>query len=617
VHIRTALALVGFLLVYGSGNLLAQAPDANRDAVRYRLSFPAAATHYVEVEAVYPTEGRPRLDLMMPVWAPGSYLVREFSRHVEGITATTPDGKAQAILKTSKNHWSAQTGGARELVVRYRVYGREMGVRTNWIEARFALINGVATFITLADGMARPHRVEVRLPPDWKTAVSGLPAGPTPHSFVAADFDILVDSPIVAGNPGIHEFTVGGKRHLLVNTPDSPLWDADRAVADVRKIVEEYLRMWGDLPYQQYVFLNMLTEAGDGIEHLNSTVMMASRWTMRSPRRYQNWLSLVSHEYFHLWNVKRLRPVELGPFDYDQENYTRSLWIAEGITDYYGDLALRRAGLIGNQAYLNELSNLIGNLQDTPGRLVTPVEWASFDAWIRHYRPDENSPNVTISYYTKGAVVGFVLDAKIRRLTGGARGLDDVMRLAYRRYGGTRGYTPAEFRQVVNEVAGTDLDAWMTRALETTEEIDYTEALDWFGVEFAAGRERQPMGAMAWQGLRLRDDGGRLIVSQVRRGTPAFESGINVDDEIVAMDDYRVRANQWNSRVDMYEPGETVSVLVARRDELLRFPLKVAPAPLDEWRLRVRSNPTEAQQQRIRAWLEPEAGGQGPQASRP
>jgi predicted metalloprotease with PDZ domain len=478
-----------------------------------------------------------------------------------------------------------------------------MGVRTNWVESRYAHITGAGTFMTSSDGLSRPHHVSLSLPGSWKTSISGLPSGAAPHTFVAANFDLLVDSPIVAGNPAVHEFRVGGKPHFLVNVNEPDFWDVQRSVADVQKIVEEYARMWGELPYDKYVFLNILNESGGGLEHLNSTTLMASRWATSTRRRYTNWLGLVSHEYFHLWNVKRLRPIELGPFNYDEENYTKSLWISEGLADYYGSLALRRANLVSDDAYLGMLSNDIESLQTTPGRLVQPVEMASFDAWIKEYRSDENSPNVAISYYTKGAVVGFLLDAKIRRATGGQRSLDDVMRGAYKRFSGPRGFTPAEFRQVVNEVAGADLGDWMRRALETTEELDYREALDWFGLRFTTAAPARTSGQIMWQGLRLRNDNNRLVVTQVRRGTPAYESGVTVDDELVALDDFRVRPDQWDARVETYREGQSVSVLVARRDELMRFDLTIAPPQMDEWEIRAVPDATPAQRRQREAWL--------------
>jgi predicted metalloprotease with PDZ domain len=344
-----------------------------------------------------------------------------------------------------------------------------------------------------------------------------------------------------------------------------------------------------------------VVEAGGGLEHRNSTLLMTSRWTTRTRKAYLSWLELCSHEFFHAWNVKRLRPVELGPFDYDEEVYTRSLWIAEGVTDYYGELLVRRAGLSTRDEYLEALSNHIESLQTTPGRLVTSAGRASFDAWIKQYRPDENSPNVTISYYTKGAVLGFLLDATIRRATGGSKSLDDVMRAAYAKYSGARGYTPDQFREVAEQVAGIDLRPFWEAAVEGTEELDYTGALDWFGLRFrdphSADRER------AWLGAATRNDNGRLVVTQVRRGTPAYEAGVNVEDEILAIDEFRVRADRLETRLEQYAPGDRVSLLVARREQLVRLPVTLGAEPPKTWRLEVRPAATDTQQQHLAAWL--------------
>ena len=441
------------------------------EPLRYTLSFPAPQTHYVEVEASVPTRGRPQIELEMAVWTPGSYLVREFSRHVEDVRASA-GGQERPVEKTAKNRWRVQTGSAPSVSVRYRVYGREMSVRTNFIEADFALINSAATFLTLADDTGpRPHEVALTLPAEWKTTMTGLPeaADGLQHHYRAADFDTLVDSPIVAGNPAVYEFSVQGKPHFLVNVGEGGVWDGPRSAADAQRIVETQAAFWGQLPYDKYVFINMITEGTGGLEHRNSTVLMTSRWRTRARRGYVDWLSLVSHEFFHAWNVKRLRPVELGPFEYERENYTRTLWVAEGLTDYYGDLLAVRAGVITPEEYLVALSETIASLQTTPGRLSQSVEEASFDAWIRYYRQDENTPNTTISYYTKGAVIGFLLDLEIRKATNNSRSLDDLMTEAYARYSGAKGYTSAEFRALASEVAGVDLSAWLRTALDTTD----------------------------------------------------------------------------------------------------------------------------------------------------
>ncbi len=590
---RTGLTL--FLL------LTAVTANAQTPPIEYTLRFPAPHTHYVEVEALVPTGGRPAVELMMAVWTPGSYLVREFARHVEQVRAEAA-GQPLAVAKSRKNRWRIATGGAERVTVRYRVYAREMSVRTNFVDAGFALLNGAPTFLTLVEPGPRPHEVSVELPAGWTATVSPLPpaAGGQPHRYVARDYDHLVDSPLLCGNPALYEFMEGGATHVLANEGEAGVWDGPRSAADVQRVVQAYLKLWGEAPYRRYVFFNMLVEAGGGLEHSDSTVLMSSRWRTGTRRDYLGWLSLVSHEFFHAWNVKRLRPVELGPFDYENEVHTANLWVGEGFTDYYDGLMVKRAGLSTREEYLDQLSNTIRELQTTPGRFVQSASQSSYDAWIKLYRPDENSPNTSISYYTKGGVIGFLLDARIRSATGGARTLDDVMRLAYQRFSGPRGFTTEEFRAVAGEVAGTDLSAWFARAADSTEELDYTEALDWYGLRFRPVEVREDKG---WIGATTRNDAGRLLVSQVRRGTPAFEAGLNVDDEVLAIGEFRVRADQLDARLEQYRPGQRVSVLVARRDRLVRLEVTLGVEPPRGWSLEVRPDATSEQRRRLAAWM--------------
>jgi predicted metalloprotease with PDZ domain len=571
------------------------------DPIRYTLRFPAPHTHYLEVEAVYPTGGRADVDLMMAVWTPGSYLVREYERHVEALTAKGPDGRALSATKPAKNRWRVPTGGAPAVTVSYRVYGREMTVRNNWVEAGFAMLNGAPTFITLADRTPRAHEVRIELPAAWHgSATALLPIAGQPHAYRAEDFDTLVDSPIVLGNPVTRTFDVDGKAHHLVLEGDPSLVDADRIAADLRKIVEAGKAAMGPFEYPHYYFLNMVVETGGGLEHKNSFLTMSNRFVTRTRQPYINWLSLAAHEYFHNWNIKRLRPVELGPFDYETENYTKSLWVAEGVTDYYGSLLVRRAGLTTTPEYLDMLSNSIEAVQTRPGRRVQTAEMASFDTWIKQYRPDENSPNTSIDYYDKGATIAFLLDATIRQASNGAKSLDDAMRLAYQRHSGPKGFTPEEFQRVVSETAGKDLSSWFAQVLTTTEELDFSAALDYFGLRFAPV---DPKGLRATTGLITRNDGGRLVVSQVRRSTPAYDAGVNVDDEILAIDDLRVRADGLVARMDQYRAGDTVRVLVARRDRLMTLPITLGAEPGRPWRLQVKPDATSEQQARLTAWL--------------
>lgn len=591
------------------------------EPVRYSVRFPAPQTHYVEVEARIPAAGKAEVELMMPVWTPGSYLVREYAGKVEGFAAKKLDGSALEWSRSRKNRWKVATGGAEEVVATYRVYGRSMSVQANWIDSSFAMLQGAATFMTPADGVARPHEIVVDPAPGWKRSTTGLPEAPggRPHHYVAADYDALVDSPIYAGDPAVYEFTVDGVPHLLVNEGEGGIWDGPRSAKDVEAIVRAEKAFWGHLPYDRYVFFNILGETGGGLEHKNSTVLMASRWATRSRPGYLAWLNLVAHEFFHTWNVKRLRPVELGPFDYENEVHTPSLWIAEGITSYYDRLIVRRAGLCSVAEYMagdppsageDRTINDIERLQTTPGRLVQSLEDSSYDTWIKFYRRDENTANTQVSYYLKGAVVAFLLDAKIRKATDGAKSLDDVMRLAYSRYAGDKGFTTEEFQKTAAEVAGVDLSDFFRRALTTTDELDYAEACDWLGLRFAKDRpEKKPepgkdeKPAKGWLGLATKVEDGRLVVSQVKRETPAFEAGFNVGDEILGVNEDRIPAGQWSKRQDAFRPGDKVSVLIARRDRFQRLDVTFAQEPARDWVIDLAPDPTDAQKAHRKTWL--------------
>jgi len=587
------------------------------EPIRYTLRFPKPQTHYLEVTAQIPA-GKPHVELYMAVWTPGSYMVRDYSRNVEAFTATDQSGQPLTVRKTRKNRWLVDAGNAKTLTVVYKVYANEPSVQGNYVDAGFAMMNGAPNFVTIEGGDKRPYEVKLELPAGWKKSISGL-KHTGDHSYFATDFDQLLDSPIYAGNAPIHEFEVDGKKHYLVNEGEGPMWDGPASAKDVAKIVAEYSRMWGGLPYDQYVFFNMLLEAGGGLEHKNSTWMGGSKWAYGNtvvpppsddaaprgtfrPNRL-GWLGLVSHEYFHLWNVKRLRPVELGPFDYERENYTRSLWLAEGVTSYYGGLALGRTKQATRDQVLQSFGSAIAALQSTPGRLVTPLEQDSFDAWIKLYHPDENTQNTAISYYTKGEIVGLLLDAKIRKLTNGAKSLDDVMRLAYQRYSGGRGYTPEQFRAIASEVAGADLSDWFQTVLDTTKELDYSEMLDWYGLRFKLPVQKPGAPPRIRTGLQTKVDNGRLVVSTVVRDTPGEEAGVNVGDEILAINGYRLRAEQWPSRLESYKPGETVKLLIAHRDILQDVNLVVTSDNPVSWQLEVRPDATDAQKAHLNDWL--------------
>ncbi|MFC1553040.1 M61 family metallopeptidase [candidate division KSB1 bacterium] len=454
----------------------------------YTVSFSAPETQYAEVEAVIPVSDTAEFELMMPVWSPGYYRVENYARRIEDFSAATLDGTTLNVEHPKDNRWQIGQVESKEVVVTYRLLCNGRSVTTNWIGEDYAVLNGAAAFITLAEEDSRPHEIIIELPQGWSHVMTGLDEVPDgmPNHFRADDYEILVDSPILAGNLTINEFEVNGIPHYVVDAGDVGQWDSRSNTEDIEKIVDETVKFWGDIPYKKYVFMNVFRRGGGGLEHSNSTLLTAS-----SGRSSLSWLMFVSHEFFHTYNVKNLRPIELGPFDYEDPPNTSGLWIAEGFTSYYGDLMVVRSGLCTMEEYLSRLSSAIGRLQNTPGRLVQTLERSSLDVWSIGMMGGDNA--TTISYYIKGQVAGFLLDAEIQQATGGEKSLDDVMRLAYKRYGGERGFTADEFRETCEEIAGMDMKEWFRKTVSSTEELEYDEALEWFGLRFAGSDEQDPV----------------------------------------------------------------------------------------------------------------------------
>ncbi len=620
-----------------AGSLSSLLPAAELPPIQYVVSFADADHHAIDVEAIVPTAGKETVELMLPVWTPGSYVVREYSRHIETIRASRLlDDAALPITKTAKNRWTVKAPRADSTIrLRYRLYCRELTVRTNWVEREFGVLNGAATFITLADDKPRVHQVRYLLPIGWQQAICALPAHPQhPHAFIATSFDDLVDSPVVLGNPQVADFEVDGIAHQLVTINGDGLWDNDAAAQDVRRIVETQREFWGSLPYEKYIFLNVISETRGGLEHDNSTLLMASRWTYRNPDRYRKWLGLVSHELFHAWNVRRLRPRSLTAYDYERENHFDELWIAEGITSYYDDLLQVRAGLLSEKDYLERVSQTLKSVMTAPGSRVQPLRDSSYDAWIKYYRPDENDVNARISYYTKGSLVAWLLDAKIRVASRGKHSLDDVMRQMYAKYGKNRsGYDSADFRRVVDALAGQPLSEFLVAAVDETQELDFSDALTLWGLEIGAeakdsedaqdgqgGKDAQDakdggveLAAAAtakdlkppYVGATISEEQGKMVVTSVVRGTPADRAGWNVDDELVALGEFRVTPTLWKEDLAQFDVGKPIDCLLSRRGRLVERVITLEAHRPDAWKLHCLKEPSDAQQRSRQLWLSP------------
>lgn len=588
---------------------------ANDAPIAYTLSFPEAAAHYVDVDMQVPSEGVSELVLFMSVWTPGSYLVREYSRNIVRFEAFDMQSRKLDAIKISKNRWKVETGGSEQVRVKYRLFAREINVRGNWVESDFAVINGAPTFLSVVGEYQRPYQVSIELPVGWQTTASSLPPGSEPNTYEVPDFDTLIDSPIIAGSPQIDTFEVDGVTHSLVTLGGGGVWDNARAARNVKRLVETQRDFWGSLPYDEpYYVFNLLTGSRGGLEHKQSLTMTADRWYASSRGGIRSWLSLVSHEFFHAWNGKRLRPIELGPFAYEEENYTRSLWIVEGITSYYQHVLLARAGYNTVDQYLGALSGSIAGTQRTPGRHTQALSCASYDAWIKSYRPDENSVNALFSYYGGGTVAGFLIDAKIQRVSEGKASLDDVMLAAYERFSGESGYTEDAFIDLASEIAGEDLSDWFEALVRTPGEWDYQPALDWFGLEFEAPKpypsndafplEDEPVDrARGWLGAKTKNEKGHLLVTSVLSDTPAAQAGLSANDEVIAVDHHRVSSSNIQKIVRLLGAGTHVELLVARQGLLKTLPVVLGEEPRSTWRLQVHEDASDAQTIRLETWL--------------
>jgi predicted metalloprotease with PDZ domain len=552
-------------------------PRRSPGATTFTVAMPRPELHLYEITmriAPFPSPVG-RFDLVLPVWTPGSYMVREFSRHVRDLAAEGPLGTPLPVVKVSKNRWRVgllDDPSAGPFTVRYRVYAHELTVRTSHLDASHAYGNGANLFFYVDGRKDEPQRLRFELPAGWKATVALPRAG---AAFAAADYDELVDSPFECGTHRTFPFRVLGVPHTLA------LWgegneDPRRLVRDLAALVREAARLFGSLPYDRYVFLaHLAAGAGGGLEHRASQSVGMEPFSFRPESSYRGNLRLFSHELFHAWNVKRIRPEALGPFDYTAEAYTHDLWAMEGITSYYEELLLVRAGLIQPKHLLEEMGKRLKAHRETPGARVQSVEAASFDAWIRHYRPDENSPNVAESYYRRGSLVGWALDLTIRQATSGRRSLDDVMRGLWRRWGSRDlPYPAGEIERLASAAAGRSLARFFDRYVRGVETPPFERLFPAFGLGHREAPEKEdgetPARVLrrADFGWKVKEEAGRVVVAEVYAGRPAYEAGISAGDELIAVGGVRADAEELKRIERDAAPGTGVTVALFRRRRL-------------------------------------------------
>ncbi|MET3978420.1 putative metalloprotease with PDZ domain [Mucilaginibacter sp. UYP25] len=534
--------------------------------ISYKVSFPEAQAHYVDVEMTISGLAQPSLEVKMPVWAPGSYLVREFAKNIESLSVSA-NGKVVSAPKINKNTWKINTTGLTSVTVKYKVYAFELSVRTSFIDVSHAFLSTTGIFLFPKGMLAQPSTITIKPYKDWNKVSTSLEmVNGDAFTRTAPSYDILYDSPLEIGTQDVFDFDVANT-HYEVAMYGGGNYDKERLKKDMAKIIEAEAAVFGENPNKHYTFIvhNKLRNGG-GLEHLSSTVLGASRDGYTNERTYHGFLGLVAHEHFHLWNVKRLRPIALGPFDYDNENYTTNLWIAEGFTAYYQNIILRYADLSNTETFLGDMVSDINTVENQPGTKVQPLSESSFDAWIKSYRPNENSYNIGISYYDKGAVIGMLLDLEIINNSNAKYSLNDVMKYMYDTYykGKKRGYTDAEFKAGFEKFAGKNLNDFYAQYINGLSAIKYDKYMGYAGYKLA---DEMASTNNADLGIAVNT---RNIITTVFRDGAGWVDGLNVGDQITNIDDTPVTDI---SSIKGKKVGDKIVVTVSRDGQAFKIPV--------------------------------------------
>ena len=583
--------------------------------IHYHVEIADAHAHQWRVTLTLPRPA-PRQRLSLPVWIPGSYLVREFARHLSALEASQ-GGHPVALTQLDKTTWQAECAGGAALVVSHLVYAYDPSVRAAFLDAERGFFNGTSLCLRAEGREAEPHALTLgALPRGWQVATA-MPAQPgRARAWIAGDYDELVDHPFMLGRFWRGAFEACGVPHEFVVVGAWPGLDGERLLADTQKVCEAQIALWHgrrrrvaqrELPFARYVVMLHATEEGwGGLEHRASTALIAARRDL--PRRhaepgatagdgYVNLLGLISHEYFHAWNVKRLRPAELARPDYARENHTPLLWFFEGFTSYYDDLALVRARLIDEPRYLKLLAKAVNAVADTPGRRVQSVAQASFDAWTKYYRPDENTPNATVNYYTKGALVALALDLALRG--GGHGSLDELLRRLWHSSGGGP-LTQDDIVAAVRAQAGDALAVELLRWVHGTDELPLAPLLALVGL--ALTPQTAAPGLAAALGLRLAESPlSGVQVKTVLRGSAAERAGVAAGDELLAADGWRLR--RLDDAQGWLAPGAAFELLLAREQRIVRIRVQPPAQPLHALQISVDPAAPAAAAERRRDWL--------------
>ena len=623
----TVRRLLYFVVLLGMGLSLAAIPQWAAETIHYRLSMPQPSSHLFTVTIIVDDVTTPSIDFQMPAWSPGRYVIYDFAHNIQDFRAQGDGNAPLEVEKIDKQTWRVDTAGSHRVAAQYKVFANTLSGTFSQLNDQHANYNGASIYMYVAGMKDRPIDLEIDAPSGW-SVINGL-SNPKQNgnvwSMQAPNYDVFIDCPTEiaplseSGPIRLRSFKVASKNFRVMIHNNGSDKNVDRFVNDLQKIVRTEFEVIGPPDFDQYTFLfhfNPYAANGDGMEHLDSTQIVLTG-NLGDDSRYDSYLSVAAHEFFHLWNVKRLRPVALGPWDYTREDYTRSLWISEGLTSYYASLTLRRAGIWNDQRYFRQMVDVIGAIQHSPGRFERSAEEASFDTWLWHPTTDEsNWQNVFLSYYTKGEILGALLDLEIRQRTQNAKSLDDVFRFLYKNfYEGPnatyylrgRGFQEQDFLKALNTVTGSDFSDFWQRNIAGHVELDYNRYL------MAAGLylDVQPSSPSPFAGITTSmNTDHQVVIQNVLPESPAAQYGLSMGDVILAVDNERINGENLGEILGEKKPGQKVLFTVYRENRLLNLGIVLGSHEEIHYSIRGLADPT-ALQKRIRAaWLGSEPGSE-------
>jgi predicted metalloprotease with PDZ domain len=546
-----------------------------------KISLKKLNQHLVKVEMRF-TSPYDNPILEMPSWTPGSYLIREYSRHVQRFNTTDNAFSIISSKKISKNNWQLKCPTNTILIISYEIYAFDLTVRTSYLDNRKCLLNpaGICMYILDAsksnNSKSWPIKLTFEIPEKWELFTSLKSEG---SEYFAGHFDELVDSPIAIAHEDViskYQYTYTQSNQLIPNTVvfigDKSNEDIEKFSNDIQKLQDNSVKMFGQLPYDRYLWLIFITEKGrGGLEHKYSNTSIITRYSFKDPKQYAKVLSLEAHEHFHTYNIKRIRPKQLGPFDYEKEVYTKLLWVAEGLTSFYDNIILPRSNLVSVEEYWDIFSEDLERYYQIPGRHVISLEESSFDTWIKLYRPNENSVNSLISYYLKGGIVGFMLDLEIRNQSNWKNSLDSFYQFMYEKYKeeSEMGFEEDDLRNLIESATNTSLDDFWNKYISGTDEIDLAQYLALIGMklEFSSKDE------VPYTGINF--NGKSTLVKSILRDSPAESAGIYAFDEIIAINGYKINNSTFNKILNNFQVNDIVDIQLFRDGKLLTVQLSI------------------------------------------